>query len=101
MGQLIEVDHLVLGDVALFDTDRSFSGQEGETYPDEATASASSTVPAKVAAELFAAVPSLLSVYVFSNTVSVSRTGGWSPDHLRTAGEIIRNSLVHYSSNRS
>lgn len=100
MGQLIEVEHLVLGDVALFDTDRSFSGQEGETYSDGATAAASSTYPGRVAAALFAAVPSLLSVYVFSNTVSVTRTGGWSTDHLGTAGEVIRNSLIHYESNR-
>lgn len=100
MGQLIEVEHLVLGEVALFDTDRSLSGQEGETYVDEAAAGAASTFPGRLASALFSAVPSLLSVYVFSNTVSVSRTGGWSADQVRTVGEVIRNSLIHYASNR-
>ena len=100
MGQLIEVDHLLLGDVAIFDADRSFSGQEGETYTGAEAASDSGTVPGRVASELFAALPSIVSVYVFSNTVSVRRAGGWTDEQASAAAGIIRNSLVHYASNR-
>ena len=100
MGQLIEVDHLLLGDVAVFDTDRSLSGQEGETYANAAAAAASSTFPGRVATALFATVPSIMSVYVFSNTVSVRRSGGWTDEQASGAAAIIRNSLVHYVQNR-
>ena len=100
MGQLIEVDHLVLGNVALFDTDRSLSGQEGESYADAETAAASGTFPGRVAAALLTEIPSIVSVYVFSNTISARRSGGWSDATAGTAARIIRNSLVHYASNR-
>ncbi len=100
MGQLIEVDSVVLGDVAVFDTDRSFSGQEGETYASAAAADASGTFPGLVASALFSEFPSIVSVYVFSNTVSVRSSGGWSEDRAKAAAGIIRNSLVYYASNR-
>ena len=100
MGQLIEVDRLVLGDVAVFDTDRSLSGQEGETYTGPAAADASDTFPGQVASALFAELPSIVSVYVFSNTISVRNPGGWGEDQADAAAGIIRNSLVYYASNR-
>ena len=100
MGQLIEVDHLLLGDVAVFDTDRSLSGQEGETYANAAAAASSGTFPGGVATALFATVPSIMSVYVFSNTLSVRRSGGWTEEQAGAAAGIIRNSLVHYAQNR-
>ena len=100
MGQLIEVDRLVLGDVAVFDTDRTFSGQEGETYTSAAAADASGTYPGLVASALFAEFPSIVSVYVFSNTVSVRKSEGWDDEGADAAAGIIRNSLVYYASNR-
>lgn len=101
MGQLIEVDHLLLGETAVFDTDRTFSGQEGESYPDAGAAAASGTYPGRVAAALFEKVPSLRSVYVFSNVVSVRKAGGWTGEQADEAAGIIRNALVHYDRNRS
>ena len=101
MGQLIEVDHLLLGEAAVFDTDRSFSGQEGESYSDAASAAASGTYPGQVAAALFEAFPSLMSVYVFSNVVSARRAGGWTEGQADDAARIIRHSLVHYDQNRT
>lgn len=100
MGQLIEVDRLLLGDVAVFDTDRSLSGQEGETYASAAAADASNTFPGRVASALFAEFPSIVSVYVFSNTISVRTSDGWAEEQADVATGIIRNSLVHYASNR-
>ena len=101
MGQLIEVDHQLLGETAVFDTDRTFSGQEGESYLDAASAAASGTYPGRVAAALFEAVPSLSSVYVFSNVVSARRAGGWTQEQAGEAAGVIRNALVHYDRNRS
>ena len=100
MGQSIEVEHLLMGDVAVFDTDRSFSGQEGETYTSAADAAASSTYPGQVASELFAVIPSISSVYVFSNTISVKNSEGWNDQQLTSAAGAIRNSLIHYADNR-
>lgn len=100
MGQLIEVDRLLLGDVAVFDTDRSLSGQEGETYPGPGSAAASNTFPARLASALFASVPSLVSVYVFSNTISARRSGDWTDEEAELAAGTIRNSLIHYAENR-
>jgi len=96
LGQLIEVDHLLLGEVAVFDTDRSLSGQEGETYRSAEAAGQADTFPARLAAELFEVTPSLTSVYVFSNTVSVRRFGGWTDDLLTAMSDTIRHSLAFY-----
>ena len=96
MGQLIEVDHLLLGDVAVFDTDRSLSGQEGETYRSADEARQAGTFPARLASALFEVNPALTSVYIFSNTVSVRRFGGWTEELLAAMSDTIRKSLVFY-----
>lgn len=100
MGQQIEVHYSLLGDVALFDTDRSLSGQDGESYTNSETAAGSGTFPGQVAAALLAEVSSIESVYVFSNTISVKRTGGWTTGGAEAAAAILRNALVYYESNR-
>ena len=100
MGQLIEVEHVVLGNVAIFDTDRSLSGQDGESFFDAEAAATSETFPALVAAALYAHDPQLSSVYVYSNAISVKRSSDWSDAQASEAGEVIRNFLVHYDENR-
>lgn len=100
MGLQIEVEHVRLGDVVIFDTDRSLSGQEGETFSDAETAGASDTFPARLAADLFAARPEIKSVYVYSNTVSVRGPGEWTSEQADLCGGVIRNCLVHYDQNR-
>ena len=100
MGQLIEVEPVVLGDVAIFDTDRSLSGQDGETYTTLEAAQANDTFPAMAAAALFEHDSSLASVYVYSNTISVKRAGRWSDEQAADAAEVIRNFLVFYEENR-
>ena len=100
MGQLIEVEHLVMGEVAIFDTDRSFSGQDGETFTSEESATAAGTYPGLVAAALLAHDDAVNSVYVYSNTISARRRGEWSPDQAEAAAIVIRNFLVYYEENR-
>ena len=100
MGQLIEVEHVVLGDVAIFDTDRSLSGQDGETFGSAGEGRDSGTFPGQAADAIFSADDATSSVYVYSNTISVKRRGGWSDDSATAAASVIRNFLVHYDENR-
>ena len=100
MGQLIEVEHLLLGNVAIFDTDRSLSGQDGETFTDADDAGESETYPGLVAQGILNHDVGIKSVYVFSNTISVSHSSEWTDDRAAAVAEIIRNSLVHYEENR-
>jgi len=100
VGQLIEVEHVVLGDVAIFDTDRSLSGQDGETFVGAREAEDAATFPSQVAAALYAHEPQLASVYVYSNTISVRRPKEWTDAQAAEASDVIRNVLVYYDENR-
>ena len=100
MGQLIEVESLVLDDVAIFDTDRSLSGQDGETFNSTSDATDSGTFSGVVAEALFAHDSAYTSIYVYSNAISVKRSGGWTDETASSAADVIRNSLVHYDENR-
>ena len=100
MGLLIEVQKVVLGNVAIFDTDRSLSGQDGETFSDAASAGDATTFPGQVASALFGHDETISTVYVYSNTISVTRSGDWSDAQAGDAAEVIRNFLTYYEENR-
>lgn len=99
MGQLIEVQPVRLGAVTIFDTDRSLSGQDGETYTRGEPITAG-TFPAKLAAAAFASDETVHTVFVYSNTVSVQRDGEWSDQAVDTIAAAIRNFLIFYEENR-
>jgi hypothetical protein len=90
-----------MGNVTIFDTDRSLSGQDGETYTSASEASDFETFPARLAHALFDHDPALSSVYVYSNTVSVARRSEWTDAAVAEFTEVIRNFLVHYEENRA
>lgn len=97
MGQKIEISSAVtIGDVAVFDTDRSLSGQDGERFRSAAEAAEKSTFPARLAARLFDAGDEVQSVYVTSNVISVERSGGWDAHDLEETGTLIREFLLFY-----
>jgi hypothetical protein len=100
VGQLIEVEVTRLGTVAMFDTDRSLSGQDGESYASEAEAAAGTTFPARLAERLLDHDDALVNVYVYSNTVSITRSTEWSEADADAIVDIVRNFLVHYEENR-
>ena len=100
MGQLIEVETIMLGNVVIFDTDRTLSGQDGESFTDGATAVASGTYPGQLAGALFAHDDTIASVYVYSNAISVSRSKDWTDSQATEASVVVRNFLVHYEENR-
>ena len=94
MGQLIKVTATPLGDVALFDLDRSITGQDGQTFNRPPTEH--SDVSSELAHRMFSDVTNIESLHALSNTVSIKRQGGWDDDSLELASEVIANLFVFY-----
>jgi len=100
MGQTIEVKSVVLGDVALFDTDRTMTGQDGHGFDSIAAAQAEATVAARLATALFAGEGAVNHVFVLSNQVTVRRTGEWSEESVGKTADVIRDFFIFYEENR-
>ncbi len=85
MGQSVEIRDVVnLGETLLIDTDRSFTGQDGQEITPDLPGNA---VPGLLANELFQLRMGIDYVFVLQNTVSVRRPGGWdsgSIDRVKT-----------------
>lgn len=101
MGQPIQVDATRLDDVALFDTDRSITGQDGAGFGSAAEAEASHVFPGKLAARLFGADGSIDHVFVASNQVVARRSGGWSDDDVDAASRVISDFFLYYPESSS
>ncbi len=86
-----------VGDVAVFDTDRSVTGQDGAGFPDAAAAALGDTAPARLAKRLFAWDPETEHVFVASSQVVVRRRGGWDDASRDGAAAVIAGFFVHYS----
>lgn len=95
MGQLINVlGTTVLDDVAIIDTDRSITGQDGSSYSSaEETAD---DFPGRLARRLFERVEGVTHVFVASNQVVVGRDGGWTDAALSTATGVVTDFFVFY-----
>lgn len=94
MGQTVIIrDHVVMGEVLLVTTDRSFTGQDGQTITPESPGSA---VPALLAARLFDLDLGIDHVYVLQNTVTIRRPDPWDVDAVASALEVISDFLRHY-----
>ena len=102
MGQRIEVlGTSVIGEVAIFDTDRSLGGMEGETYATLEEARSSSTYPAALAERLLREDGSIRLVYVYSNALSVSRARGWTDAAIDQVASEITNFFIVYADNKT
>ncbi len=98
MGQHITVAApTVVGDTAVFDTDRSLSGQDGIGFSSADEAAAIDTFPARLAGRLFTADPALSHVFVASSQAVLRRKGSWDSKTLAAASEVLSNFFVHYS----
>lgn len=93
MGQRIAVSAVPLGDVAVFDLDRSLTGQDGMAFFQPPRGK---TPPETLARRLWDTDNGLQSVYVLSNTVSVRRESVWNESDVETAAEIIANLFIHW-----
>ncbi len=96
MGQRIEVRPTVVGDAAVFDTDRSITGQDGTSYTSAEDAAADRRFPGRLASELFGTDEHIASVWIASNTVVVTRTDGWPEPILEAATETISSFFIYY-----
>lgn len=96
MGQAIEVEASAIGDVAVFDTDRSISGQDGEQFSASDEAEASQTFPGLLARKLFEADDAVGHVFAASNTITVKRNGGWDDASLGAISSVIEDFFLFY-----
>lgn len=95
MGQTIEVlDQTELGEMLMITADRSWSGQDGESFS-QAPADGE-TFPAQLAAKLFGADLDIDHIYVMSNTISMRRPGGWDIEATEAAASIISRFFRFY-----
>jgi len=96
MGQIIKVTGTVTGDSAIFEADRSLSGQDGGSFESiEATAD-NPTFPARLAARVFEEDSAVNNVFTGSNGVVIRRDGGWSDAEVARIGTVIEEFFVFY-----
>ena len=94
MGQNVEIkDTVEMGDVLIIDTDRSFTGQDGEIITPE---SRREGVPGLLASRLFDLEIGIDHVFVLQNTVTVRRPGGWDEDHAGSVSDVTHTFLRFY-----
>lgn len=96
MGQAITVESIVAGGSAIFDANRSISGQDGHAYTSAAEAAEDDGFPAKLAGEIFAIDSRVTSVYAGSNGIVVVREGGWDETSVGAVGSVIEDFFVFY-----
>jgi hypothetical protein len=97
MGQTIQIwDAHVVGDILLVSTDRSLTGQDGETYGRGDPIDAGAIFPAQLAARLFESDPSIDHVYVMSNVLSVRRREGWDDASAASTRDVVASFFLFY-----
>lgn len=96
MGQKIEVASTVVDDIAMFDTDRALTGQDGASFSSDQELT-STEFPALLADRLFTGVPGIDHVFIASNQVVVRRPHGWDDQVVATAATVISNFFLFYS----
>jgi hypothetical protein len=97
MGQRIEVQAIVLGDTAVFDTDRSITGQDGRGFV-RGSAADDGDLAAGLAGRLFEADEAIVHVFAASSQVVARRTGGWDEAAAGAACDVIRDLFLFYRS---
>jgi hypothetical protein len=97
MGQTIQIwDASVVADVLLVSTDRSLTGQDGETYGPGDSIESGGIFPAQLAARLFESDPSIDHVYVMSNVLSIRRKEGWDDPSVASTREVVASFFLFY-----
>lgn len=78
MGQDVEIRKTAtVGDVLVIDTDRSFTGQDGQSIGTELKGHG---VPLQLAQRLFDLGLGIDHIFVLQNAVTVRRPGGWDEE---------------------
>lgn len=96
MGQSIEVASTTVGNVVMFDTDRSITGQDGAVFSSREDAAEADDFPSVLAVRIFDADAEIDHVFIASNQVVVRRPGGWD-DHVRdSVDEVVSDFFRFY-----
>lgn len=82
-----------LGETLLIDTDRSFTGQDGQKITPDLPGTA---VPGLLASDLFKLGVGIDYVFVLQNTVSVRRPGGWDSGSIDRVKAATASFLRYY-----
>lgn len=82
-----------MGDVLIVDTDRSFTGQDGQVIT---PGSEGEGVPGLLARRLFDLDLEIDHVHVLQNTVTVRRPGGWDEDSAGSVADVTHTFLRFY-----
>ena len=94
MGQTVIIrDHVTVGEVLVVTTDRSFTGQDGQTITPDSPGSA---VPGALAESLFQLEVGIEHVYVLQNTITIRRSEPWDEDAAARVLEVTTLFLRHY-----
>ena len=97
MGQRIEIDDArVVDDTLIVSTNRSLTGTDGEGFDTVEDTEAFDTFGAQAAAELFGSDDAVARVYVASNVLVISRTGGWDDQSATSAQKVIEEFFLFY-----
>ena len=96
MGQRIEVRPTIVGDTAIFDTDRSITGQDGTSYLAAEDAATDERFPGRLATQLFEADDSVASVWIASNTIVIRRNDDWTDATGASTAETIATFFLYY-----
>lgn len=94
MGQNVEIkDTVTMGEVLIVDTDRSFTGQDGQVI---AAGEEGLGVPGDLARRLFELDLDIDHVFVLQNTVTVRRPGGWNEESAGRVTDVTHLFLRYY-----
>ncbi len=100
MGQLINVDHRVQGDVAVFTGDRSLTGQDGARYFASDNLPENGSFTATLAGRFFELDPAIDYVFIAHNHVVARRPGGWDQKALDDASDTLHRFFVFWDGDR-
>lgn len=94
MGQDVQIRNSVaIGDVLMIDTDRSFTGQDGQAIGPDLDGEG---VPGVLAERLFGLGLGIDHVYILQNTVTVRRPGGWDEGASGAVADTTHSFLRFY-----
>lgn len=94
MGQDVVIkDTVIMGDVLMVDTDRSFTGQDGHMITPDTERYG---VPGRLADRLFDLDSGIDYVFVLQNAVTVRRSGGWDQESAGAVGDVVASFLRYY-----
>ena len=96
MGQPIDIRSVeVVGDVAVIDTDRGMTGQDGVGFASAEAAAGPGFAPA-LAQRIFESDGEIDNVFIASSQVVVRRRGGWDQGKTDSAAGVVSRFFVFY-----